>query len=267
MATSNVTRRALSLGSADSTTGWYAKSFATSTIEMVILKRGQVLIGSPIGLYARHDYTGWTDDTIAEGDETLDANSNYYQVNSVAPIYLGDSLYCYECDLNKMALHGDSPTTSGTWISVTDPSNRIKVLLDTYLTVANMKEDDNSTNATTLTAFGLPNYPIQLVFLGSKNVDLVFSVDKANSTALIDSDYSPYGYIEHVPLKLFAIDKSGVTARRLIWAGEHEVRRILETYPTGSHRLIEHTRDNTQTLGSTILHSSEYTITWKRDLT
>ena len=101
----DVTRRTLSLGVADGETGWYAKSYANTTIEMVILGRAATLMLIESGLYVKRDAVGLTKTAVIEGDEVMDAASRYYTVESVTPHCVGDLLVFYECQLVYNAFH------------------------------------------------------------------------------------------------------------------------------------------------------------------
>jgi len=102
----------LSLGSQDATTGWYAKSFSESTISMVILRRGQSFSAGGVGFYAVYDYTGFTADTVAEGDEIKDADSVYFTVKTVGAEKWGDQLSHYVCELVKKESYATGSATS-----------------------------------------------------------------------------------------------------------------------------------------------------------
>lgn len=101
----NVTRKTLSLGAADAETGWYAKSYADTTIEMIILGRTATLMLIEAGLFIKRDAVGLTTTAIIEGDEIMDAASRYYTVESVTPHCVGDLLVFYECQLVYNAFH------------------------------------------------------------------------------------------------------------------------------------------------------------------
>jgi hypothetical protein len=100
-----------------------------------------------------------------------------------------------------------------------------------------------------------------------KNVDVIFTVGEPNSNALKSHDKTICGYIEHIPITVSAIDKTGITGTKLKWKGEAELRRIDETYPLGSIRLLEKRRDQDKILGSTIMYSTEWILTYRRDTT
>ena len=104
----NITRRALSLGDPDSTTGWYAKNYTEKTIDMIIIPRGatQALISA--GLWAHEDAVGLTADPIKIGDQVKTKEEVYYEVVSVRKVFFGDSFSHYICDLKELPLYKES---------------------------------------------------------------------------------------------------------------------------------------------------------------
>jgi len=150
---------------------------------------------------------------------------------------------------------------------VYDARNRTKVFLTTYLTAGNMKEDNGATNAAFIVHFSDPPYPLKLVFFGDKNIDIIFAVDTPVSTAKLDWDGYIIGYRETVPIYIFTVDKTGITGTELRWKAEAELRRIVETYPMGSYRSLDRVAKNDKWMGSWILHSVTYNLTYERDTT
>lgn len=149
---------------------------------------------------------------------------------------------------------------------VQDARQRTKTYLDTYLSDSNLTKDDGTSKASYIVAFGMPDYSIIRIFK-DKQIDLIFTVGEPNSTPLRNYDLSPYGYEEHVPIQIFCINKSGITGTKLKWKAEAELRRITEAYPTGSERSLERRGDRDERLGSTILYSTEFMLTYRRDTT
>lgn len=149
---------------------------------------------------------------------------------------------------------------------VQDARQRTKVYLETYLSASNLTKDNDSTLAKYIIPFGNPDYPITRVFK-DKRVDLIFSIGEPNSRPLMNFDQTPYGSEEHVPITTFCIDKVGITGTKLKWKAEAELRRITETYPSGSQRSFERRSDRDQRLGSTILYSTEFLLNYRRDTT
>lgn len=151
---------------------------------------------------------------------------------------------------------------------VDDPRDRTKDWLDTYLDNDNVNRDtDNEVPARMIVLYGDSDYPLLRVFNKPKNVDLLFLVSKPDSQPLLSHDHVIYGYRESVPVKIMAVDKTGVDGLKLVWKGEAELRRIAETYPTGSLRLLRLSRDSKTRLGSTTLYSTEYKLSYVRDTT
>jgi len=101
-----VIRHALTLGSRDSMTGWYAKTFTESDIEMVILTKGSRQLALQLGYYVSLDALGFTVNYVREGDQIEDSISRFWEVKAVQPITIGDSLRFYLCDLKELPLHG-----------------------------------------------------------------------------------------------------------------------------------------------------------------
>jgi len=150
---------------------------------------------------------------------------------------------------------------------VYDARNRAKAFLDDKLTAANMKEDDDLTNASYIVAFSDPPYPLKLVFFGDKDIDIVFSVDTPTTTPKLDWDGTIIGYRETVPISIYTVDKTGITGTELRWKAEAELRRIVETYPMGSYRSLDRVAKNDKWMGGWILHSVTYNLTYERDTT
>jgi len=140
-----------------------------------------------------------------------------------------------------------------------DARQRTKVYLDTYLLNSAITKDNDSSQATFIVAFSYPDYPMERVFL-DKNVDLIFSVGTPTTTALPVG----IGYDEAVPIEIITIDKTDITGNKLRWKAEAELRRVVETYPTGSLRSLDRMEDNEQRLGSTTLYSAKYILRYKR---
>ena len=101
----DVTRRRLRLGAPDSETGWYAKSFDTSTIEMFIIPRGATELLSAAGTYARLDAVGLTCDGVEVGDEILTDAGVYYEVKDVKEHWVADSFSHREVHFVQLPLH------------------------------------------------------------------------------------------------------------------------------------------------------------------
>lgn len=136
----------------------------------------------------------------------------------------------------------------------------------TGLNNANLTKDDGSTQVNFIVAYGYPDYPLLKVFK-TKGVDLIFSIGEPNASPILGHNQTPYGYEEHVPIETYCIDKPGITGTKLKWKAEKELRRITETYPTGSQRVLSDRRDNDKRLGSTILYSTQFILNYRRGTT
>ena len=149
---------------------------------------------------------------------------------------------------------------------VEDARVRTKDWIDTYYTPANATDDDG--NALGMQCmFANPDYPLSLEFKHPSVIDVIITVDKPRSTPLPGHDQAVTHYREHVPIQIMSVNKTGVTAVKAVWQAEAEIRRIGETYPSGSLRVLESVRDFTRDLGSTRVEGSEYTLNYVRDTT
>ena len=264
----SVTRRELQLGAADTVRGWYAPSFAETTIEMAVITRAMRSIALSAGFYPHYEVSGFHLDPVSEGDEIIDSFGDYYEVELTQPNPFGDSLVYYESKLTGLPIHYDMPTTYGTGATVEDPRHRTKDYLDTYFASLpiSLLKNDGATPATHIVCWADPPYPVRTVFV-TKGVDLVYSIGKGTSKPLIGGDKYAYGYNEKVPITVQAIDKTGISGLNLMWQGERELRRVVETYPMGSLRSLETMNSKTQSLGSTTLYSVECVLDYQRNLT
>lgn len=144
---------------------------------------------------------------------------------------------------------------------------RTRTFLTTYWTgPPYITKDNNATDATIILAFDWPDYPLIRVFI-DKDVDGIVSIGQASSEAILDSTHYPIGYIEKVPVTLCTLDKAGITGVKLLEKIEAHLRALLEAHPLGSLRRETGHQPKTERLGSWYMYSSEFTITYKRDLT
>ena len=94
------------LGTRDSVTGWYAKGYAESTIDMVIVPRGANSLSLKTGVYARLDAVGLTQDVVLVGDEVETIPHVFYEVKTIRENWIGDSFEFRACDLTELPMHG-----------------------------------------------------------------------------------------------------------------------------------------------------------------
>lgn len=101
----DVTLRTLSLGDRDSDTGWRAKTYSDSTIQMIIATRDARQILLRTGTYVRKDAVGFTDTPVKIADE-IQLGTLYYEVDAVRPHKITpDRTEYYKCDLTELPLH------------------------------------------------------------------------------------------------------------------------------------------------------------------
>jgi hypothetical protein len=263
MTSADLTRRELSFGAADPTTGWYAKVYAESTIEGVLQPQGASMSFLPCGSYAKYPHTLFTEYVVHEGDQIVDANLAVYELNTVSLYSWLDMFSHRTCEAVKQEFD-NRDATSGSWhldgdSLTTDPRSRHKILLDTYLGADNF-----------ITCFDGADYPIKYLFLNTLgiNTEVVISIGKEAATPLLDFQDKPYAYIETVPINIYAVDKVGHTATNSIEQKEQEIRHILTDYATvegRSLRSIQSTKHTPTDLGNkTSLWCTTLTIKYTR---
>lgn len=150
---------------------------------------------------------------------------------------------------------------------VSDARYRTKVWLDTYITDANITKNDDDTEALKIVVYGTADYPVTRVFKSPKNMYVVFAVGKPETTPLVGHDKTITHYRENVPITIYTVDKTDASGTQTLWKAEAELRRVAESYPEGSLRILKHMRDSTLKVGGDIMYSSEYLLTYVRDTT
>ena len=98
----DVTRRALSLGTQDATTGWYALEYEESTIDMIIITQGNQQFALGLGYYVQLDALGLTIDYVRVYDKIVDSFNRTWLVKAVTPVTSGDDLHFYKVDLKEL---------------------------------------------------------------------------------------------------------------------------------------------------------------------
>ena len=279
MGSANVTRRALSLGSRDSTTGWCDKDLtAETTIKGAIRPRGSTLGFGVHGFYAKYPHTFWTTVPIVADDEIIDANGSYYRVETVEEEWRLDCFEGYVSNLTLIKDHFDRPSTSGTWhvdtdSAVTDMRYRTKAWLDSGVTGiigGNIKKDDGGSTHVIM-MFAKPDYSLRRELIDN-SLDAIAFISAATSKPILAYDRKPYAFNESVSITLCAINKTGITATNLIEQFEQEIRRCATQYPfgaaipapLGSLRQIETTDFKTEDIGGLFLYSTTITLKYKR---
>lgn len=156
---------------------------------------------------------------------------------------------------------------------VTDPRSGMKTYLETYWTAANVTLDDAVTYAQWVVMYGRQVNDVHRILMDMA-VDVLLTVEEPEpATALLNSDLTPYGYKQLLPVRAWCIDKfmpnmsQTVTGTILKGKVEIELRRILETYPTGSQYRLEQTRSVDQELGMDRVYGLECLVNYRRSVT
>lgn len=123
--TLDLTLRTLTLGSADLTTGWYSKSFNTSTIQMAILYKATQRSLLHAGIFMSQEAVGITKTAVREGDEILDANANTFTVLAVHDHNILDQFMFNQCDLKLQAQGTRAPSSWNVWSGAGSPFERL----------------------------------------------------------------------------------------------------------------------------------------------
>lgn len=267
MPTLDITRRVLSLGTRDTVTGWCKKVWTDTTIQGLVLEKSSQLNALRAGTWVRTDALLLTEDAVKDGDEIKTAASKYFEIKATRPMYIGDGLDHYECDLHNISIHYDVDysTYAGTFLR-DDARYRTRVYIQNYWTAANA-EDDLGNPLTVQCIYTSVPYPLTLELYDGSTVDVLILLGKAKSTPLTGHDHAAFGYNEQIPITIAAIDKTGVTADKAITQCETELRNIMETWPIGSVRTLDQTKETTEILGSSTLYQIEYLMNYQRDKT
>lgn len=102
----DVTRRKLSLGARDSTTGWRAKSFTEDTVKAIFIPRGSTQMALQAGTYVRSDALLVVCAGFSEGDEAKTPDNKYWEVKAVREHRVTPDNFSHrELDLTYLPLH------------------------------------------------------------------------------------------------------------------------------------------------------------------
>jgi len=102
----NVTRRKLSLGARDSTTGWRAKSYNEDTVKAIHIPRSSAQSALKAGTYVRTDALEIVCAGFSEGDELKTPDNKYWEVKAVREFRITPNNFSHrELDLTFLPLH------------------------------------------------------------------------------------------------------------------------------------------------------------------
>ena len=82
---STVNLSTLTLGAQDADTGWYAKSYTNSSIEMYVIPMALRFMNMAQGLFIEYDANGYTKADVKEGDIISLTNDIRFLNNNVVP--------------------------------------------------------------------------------------------------------------------------------------------------------------------------------------
>lgn len=100
-----VSRRAIDYFARDSTTGHRGIMYHAEPIEMIVLPRTATkLLNLVGGSYVKYDHVGYTDEDINVGSQIRDLDDVFYEVSSVEPQKIGNTLYMNVCGLTRLPL-------------------------------------------------------------------------------------------------------------------------------------------------------------------
>jgi len=102
----SVTRHALYLEGPDAVTDWYIKAYRESMIDAVIVPKTSQNLALNAGYFVSLDALGFTQTLCRTGDLLVDGAGRRWEIKTVVPATIGDTLYFYQCDLKELPLNG-----------------------------------------------------------------------------------------------------------------------------------------------------------------
>lgn len=152
--------------------------------------------------------------------------------------------------------------------SLLDPRSKMLTFLTSYLTTASITEDNGTDVATVHKCYSGVKAPLSLYFFGTKNNDVVYTVEVPQTTALTNYVGALYAYREAVPIQVSTVDKTGITGEILLWKAVRELRYALEVNWTagggGSFWTLTENKPSTRDMGGWKLYSQTLTVNYKR---
>ncbi len=269
MASADVTRRELTLSTRDTTTGWPSKSYAESTIkgsfDPATARTVALSVGMPLGGIPYMSSAFYTGNLVVRGDRIEHAVLGEYELVNVVPITWLDQFVMYACHAEKVLAPADRAATSGTWHTdseaiKTDPRNRIKTWIDTYISYAVCDYE-------VVFAGGDYYFEREFTLLGN---ELVCAVDIEQSTPEYTADLGdgrkPYKFNETCTITNTAIDTATLTATNILESFEQAIRDVATDYPKpiGNIYGIRSTKPDRVNIGGAWLWQNTITIEYTR---
>jgi hypothetical protein len=261
----NVTRGVLSLGARDSTTGWCAKSYTDSTIEMIVRpKSSRQAYPSMFRLLTAYDATGYTDNEMFVGDH-ITHQGTVYEVQTVEWEWWGDNAVYAVCGLKQITpFSATRPDTSATWHTdaesvKTDPRERTLQWIYAYGTATRVGWNY-------IAQFAGVDYPFQLEFTSQGN-EGVYVLGDVSSESEYTYDNNPYKFNESIPIHIYTVDTASVTGTLIAEEMEQELRYIAQAAENHltSWRLLTGSKNERVDIGGLTLWHSLYTLKYTRE--
>ena len=155
---------------------------------------------------------------------------------------------------------------------VEDARQRTIKYIEAYDIPANITKDNDTTEAYIINQFENPPFiPLTRIIFSPKNVDGIRTPHTPTSEAIHDWKKEIYAYKENVPITLDAFTKQGITADKLRWKMEQDLRNTVELYPmlgaTGygsAVRMLPRMSPVERNLGMLKISSVRYDLEYKR---
>jgi hypothetical protein len=167
-------------------------------------------------------------------------------------------------------------------VTLQDARYRFMVYIVTYFDASAITKDDDTTLADYILMFAYPPYPLTYEFRDNRYtghkildpvtvpaVDLIILVDKPTVKPIKNHDSEIIYYEETIPVHVHAIDKTGITAEKLLWKAEDQLRTIFYDYPyaAASLHVLADTKPHNITYGETEIRGFTLTKTYVRQST
>ncbi len=253
-----VTHRSLILTKpVDTTTGWYQKRWVNEQANMLIIDRSVNKMALTLGAYVKLDAVGASQDVFEVGDQVCTEDGELFEVKAFRARHDGRDFSHYEYDLTYLPL-ANLHNLSYSAPTAEDARYRQKVYLETHLSRTKVPHYH--------LCYANPDYPIVPLFQ-QKGHRFIFLLHEPESQPLLSSTHSSYGYDEKINVEVATTDTETASGTVLQHQAETELRRILETYPSGSSRTFDAQTAKPQLLGSTTLYSLKVSMRYKRGVT
>jgi hypothetical protein len=263
MASADVTRRALSLGARDSTTGWPSKTYTNSVItgsfDPATAREAALTSGVPLNKIPFYSRPFFTSCYIRRGDHILHDIIGEVDLVTVSPVSRLNEFVFYACQCSEILMPADHATTSGTWHTdsdalKTDPRNRIKSWVDAHISYGVCDYQ---------TMFAGIDYPMEREFIDN-GLEIVSAIDLGQSQPEYTFDYKPYKFNETTMITNTARDTATLTATNVLESFEQAIRDVATDYPLGSIRRIRSTNPIRVDIGGMWLWQNTITIDYER---